>query len=91
VLGWRAFFTVVHPENRILILDSGFGVDAPSMAGVWEPASKLTLTEAGSYQIGLLLAITPDAAQTLQAACNRQSPLDNLPIPFLNLCTVSAR
>jgi hypothetical protein len=92
--GWRVFFAAILQSNRVMVLDGGFSVDSALPGGMWEATAKMTFAEAGQYRIGLLLAVTPEAAQTLQAAFDRRSPLDSLPagvVPFMNLCIVSAQ
>lgn len=89
---WRVFFVVKNDAGQVVPVGRGFAVAMPNATGAWQPPTPLVLNEPGTYQIGLVLAVTPDAISAVLAFSEESSSMDTLPpgaLPFFDLSTIT--
>jgi hypothetical protein len=90
---WRVFFVVQREGDdlSLMLVDGGYSAIVDYPTGTWEAPNSFELSGAGNYFVGVLLAITPEAMETLTESYQQQTSLDTLPegvIPFLRLRSI---
>ncbi|MCS7070888.1 MAG: hypothetical protein NZM00_05235, partial [Anaerolinea sp.] len=88
--GWRLYFIGHSQDGAARVLDPGSTVET-GLSGMWEVISRDPFPEAGTYHLGVLVAITPDAAAMLSRAYNAGTALRTALVgvlPFTLLSTV---
>ncbi len=88
--GWRLYFIGHSQDGAARVLDPGSTVET-GLSGIWEVISRDPFPEAGTYHLGVLVAITPDAAAMLSRAYSAGTALRTALVgvlPFTLLSTV---
>lgn len=88
--GWRLYFIGHSQDGAARVLDPGSAVETAT-SGVWEVISRDPFPEAGTYHLGILVAVTPDASAMLSRAYSTGTTLRTALVgvlPFTLLSTL---
>ncbi|MDX2161598.1 MAG: hypothetical protein SF162_09755 [bacterium] len=91
---YRVYCFSESADGRLTILDGGYSPRPAEPNGTWSLREAVTFTQPGLALLGVLLAVTPDAARAAASAFDENVPLAAAPvgaIPFSSLAIVTVQ